>query len=64
MDAFACPAVLRRRADYVLLIEPVDDADAALLPIAQTLVDEGLMERPTESGPFEVTELGRKRSTK
>ena len=45
-------------SDYVLLTEPVDDADAALLPIAQTLVDEGLMERPTESGPFEITELG------
>ena len=45
-------------SDYVLLTEPVDDADAALLPIAQTLVDEGLMERPTESGPFEVTEPG------
>ena len=44
--------------DYVLLTEPVDDTDVALLPIAQTLVDEGLIERPAEPGPFEITELG------
>ena len=44
--------------DYALLSDPVDDADAALLPIAQTLVEEGLIERPAEPGPFEVTELG------
>ena len=37
--------------DYVFLPpDPIDDdADTALLPIAQTLVDEGLIERPTES---------------
>ena len=44
--------------DYVLLTEPVDGADAALLPLAETLVDEGLLECPADSGPFEVTELG------
>ena len=44
--------------DYALLSDPVDDADAALLPIAQTLVEEGLIERPAEPGPFEITELG------
>ena len=45
-------------SDYVLLTEPVDDTDVVLLPIAQSLVEEGLIERPAESGPFEVTELG------
>ena len=45
-------------SDYVLLTEPVDDTDLALLPIAQSLVEEGLIERPADSGPFEVTELG------
>ena len=44
--------------DYALLSDPVNDADAALLPIAQTLVEEGLIERPAEPGPFEITELG------
>ncbi len=44
--------------DYALLSDPVDDADAALLPIAQTLVEEGLIERPAKPGPFEITELG------
>ncbi len=44
--------------DYALLPDTANDADAALLPIAQTLVEEGLIERPAESGPFEVTELG------
>ena len=45
-------------SDYVLLTEPFDDLDVALLPIAQSLVEEGLIERPADSGPFEVTELG------
>ena len=44
--------------DYVLSPEPVDGADAALLPIAQTLVDEGLIERPAALGQFEVSETG------
>ena len=44
--------------DYVLLTEPVDDADTALVPIAQSLVRERLVEQPADSGPFEVTELG------
>ena len=44
--------------DYVLLTEPVDDADAALLPLAETLVDEGLLECSADSAPFEITELG------
>ena len=44
--------------DYVLSTEPVDDVDAALLPIAQTLVDEGLIERSGNSAPLEITELG------
>ena len=44
--------------DYVLPPEPVDDADAALLPIAQSLVDEGLIERPAALGQFEVSETG------
>ena len=44
--------------DYVLPTEPVDDADTALLPIAQSLVEKGVIERPADSGPFEVTELG------
>ena len=44
--------------DYVLPAEPVDDADTALLPIAQSLVRERLIEQPADSGPFEVTELG------
>ena len=44
--------------DYVLLTEPVDDADAALLPLAETLVGEGLLECSADSAPFEITELG------
>ncbi len=44
--------------DYVLLTEPVDDADAVLLPLAETLVDEGLLECSADSAPFEITELG------
>lgn len=44
--------------DYALPTEPVDDADAGLLPMAHSLVDERLIERPDESAPFEVTELG------
>ena len=44
--------------DYVLPTEPVDDADAGLLPIAQSLVDERLIERSNESAPYEITELG------
>ena len=44
--------------DYVLPSDPVDDKDTALLPIAESLVDEGLVERPAEPGPFEITELG------
>ena len=44
--------------DYVLPTEPVDEADTALLPIAQSLVEEGATERPADSGPFEITELG------
>ena len=44
--------------DYVLLTEPVDDTDVVLLPIAQSLVEEGLIERPAEPGPFKITELG------
>lgn len=44
--------------DYALQAEPVDDEDAGLLPIAHSLVDERLIERPDESAPFEVTELG------
>jgi len=44
--------------DYVLSTEPVDNADTALLPIAQSLVEEGLVERLADSGTFEITELG------
>ena len=44
--------------DYVLPTDPVEDADAALLPIAQSLVREGLIESSGESAPFEITELG------
>ena len=44
--------------DYVLSTEPDDDADTALLPIAQSLVEEGLVERPADSRTFEITELG------
>ena len=44
--------------DYVLPSDPVDITDTALLPIAQTLIDEGLIERPAEPAPFEITELG------
>ena len=44
--------------DYVLPTEPVDDADTALLPIAQSLVEKGVIQRPADSGPFEITELG------
>ena len=40
------------------MTEPVDDADAALLPLAEILVDEGLLECPADTGPFEITELG------
>ena len=44
--------------DYVLPSDPVDITDTVLLPIAQTLIDEGLLERPAEPAPFEITELG------
>ena len=44
--------------EYVLPTEPDDNADTALLPIAQSLVEEGLVERPADSGTFEITELG------
>ncbi|MCY4529401.1 MAG: hypothetical protein OXD46_10285 [Chloroflexi bacterium] len=44
--------------DYALLPDPVDNADAALLPIAQSLVEEGLIDQPAASEPFEITELG------
>ena len=44
--------------DYVLPPEPDDDADAPLLPIARLLVEEGLIDQPTESETFEITELG------
>ena len=44
--------------EYVLPTEPDDNADTALLPFAQSLVEEGLVERPADSGTFEITELG------
>ncbi len=44
--------------DYALLPDPVDNADAALLPIAQSLVEEDLIYQPAASEPFEITELG------
>ena len=44
--------------EYVLPTEPNDEVDTALLPIAQSLVEEGLVERPADSGTFEITELG------
>jgi len=44
--------------EYVLPTEPDDNAETALLPIAQSLVEEGLVERPADSGTFEITELG------
>ncbi|MDE2715954.1 MAG: hypothetical protein OXI33_02925 [Chloroflexota bacterium] len=44
--------------EYVLPTEPDDNADTALLPIAQSLVEEGLVERPADSGTFGITELG------
>ena len=40
------------------MTEPVDDADPALLPLAETLVGEGLLECSADSAPFEITELG------
>ena len=44
--------------DYVLPTEPHDETDAALLPTAQTLVEDGLIERPAGSSSFEVNDLG------
>ena len=44
--------------EYVLLTEPGDAADLALLSLTQSLVDEGLIERSTDSERFEITELG------
>ena len=44
--------------DHVLPHEPVDNTDTALLPIAQSLVEEGVVEIRGDSGTFEVTELG------
>ena len=45
--------------DCALPPDPDDDRDAALLPIARSLVDEGLIELPAGSGPFEITDTGR-----
>lgn len=45
--------------DYTLSTAPLDDADVALLPIAQSLVDAGCIKRSAESGLFEITERGR-----
>lgn len=45
-------------SDYALPTEPTDDEDKALLPAAQVLMDEGLIERSQESGLFEITEAG------
>ena len=45
-------------SDYALRTEPADDVDATLLPVAQALVAEGLVERSEEAGQFELTELG------
>ena len=44
--------------DYALRADAVDDIDATLLPIARSLVEEGLIDQPTESEPFKITELG------
>ena len=44
--------------EYVLPTEPDDNADTALLPIAQSLAEEGLVERLADSASFEITELG------
>ncbi len=43
---------------FVLQPEPIDPADARLLPIAQSLVREGLIEQSAGTGSFEVTEPG------
>lgn len=45
-------------SDYALFTEPAHDVDATLLPVAQALVAEGLVERSEEAGQFEITELG------
>ncbi len=47
-------------SDYALPTEPADDddVDATLLPVAQALVDEGLVERSEETWQLELTELG------
>ena len=44
--------------EYVLLTEPGDAADLALLSPAQSLVEEGLIERTADSERFEITEPG------
>ncbi len=45
-------------SDYALPTEPADDVDATLLPVAQALVAEGLIDRSEETGQFELTESG------
>ena len=45
-------------SDYALPTEPADDVDSSLVPDAQGLVEEGLVERADEIGRFELTELG------
>ncbi len=45
-------------SDYALPTEPADDVDATLLPVAQALVEEELVERSEETWQFELTELG------
>ena len=45
-------------SDYALRTEPADGVDATLLPVAQALVAEGLIERSEETGQFELTESG------
>ena len=44
--------------DYALRADAVDDVDSALLPIARSLVEECLIDQPTEAEPFEITEYG------
>ena len=44
--------------DYVLHPDADNEGDSALLATAETLVNEGLIERPDELAPFEVTEFG------
>ncbi len=45
-------------SDYALPTEAADEVDGRLVPVAQGLVEEGLVERADESGRFELTELG------